>query len=69
MFMQTLAEHLPEGQRTQKDLEKLVTSAQFRHQLDVFSSALRSGQLDLSHFGLDGQVLPFMLCIPNSMPS
>ena len=54
--VQSLAEHLPEGQRTQQHLEKLVTSAQLRHQLDVFSSALRSGQLDLAHFGLEGQV-------------
>ncbi|KAK9832151.1 hypothetical protein WJX74_000770 [Apatococcus lobatus] len=65
-ILQILAEHLPEGQRTQQDLENLVTSAQFRHQLDVFSSALRSGQLDLSHFGLDSQgssVLDFLIGI------
>lgn len=60
--VQSLAEHLPEGQRTQQHLEKLITSAQLRHQLDIFSSALRSGQLDLAHFGLQGQVCMRSAC-------
>ncbi|KAK9809199.1 hypothetical protein WJX72_011241 [[Myrmecia] bisecta] len=50
--LERLAPHLPEEHRTAAALREVATSAQFRHQLDVFSSALQSGQLDLAQFGL-----------------
>ena len=45
----------PEEHRTQEALEALVVSAQFRAQLDVFGTALQSGQLELAQFGLQAE--------------
>ena len=51
-MLEALAPHLPPGHRSQQGLEAMVSSAQFREQLDKFSAALTSGALDLAHFGL-----------------
>jgi len=47
-----LLEHLPEEHRETADLEDLIRTPQFSSQLERFSEALRSGQMDLSQFGL-----------------
>lgn len=45
--------YLPEEHRGAEDITRLATSPQFREQLEVFSRALQSGQLDLQQFGLE----------------
>jgi 26S proteasome regulatory subunit N13 len=47
-----LLEHLPEEHRSTQDLEELVRTPQFQSQLERFSHALQSGQMDLAQFGL-----------------
>ena len=43
--------HLPEEHRETADLEELVQTPQFKSQLERFSEALQSGQMDLGQFG------------------
>ena len=45
-------EHLPEEHRGTQDLEELLRTPQFQNQLERFSAALQSGQMDLAQFGL-----------------
>jgi len=45
--------YLPEEHRGAEHITRLATSPQFREQLEVFSRALQSGQLDLQQFGLE----------------
>ena len=45
--------YLPQEHRSAEDITRLATSPQFREQLEVFSCALQSGQLDLQQFGLE----------------
>ena len=45
--------YLPQEHRSAEDITRLATSPQFREQLEVFSRALQSGQLDLQQFGLE----------------
>ncbi|PRW33310.1 adhesion molecule [Chlorella sorokiniana] len=47
-----LAPYLPEEHRSAAAIRELVSTPQFRHQLDLFSHALMTGQLDTSQFGL-----------------
>ena len=42
--------------RSEADLAGLAHSPQFQQQLQAFSSALQSGQLDLRQFGLEAEV-------------
>ena len=49
---QRLMEHLPEEHRSTQDLEELLRTPQFQSQLERFSHALQSGQMDLAQFGL-----------------
>ncbi|KAL0020885.1 hypothetical protein WJX77_006881 [Trebouxia sp. C0004] len=51
-MLEHLAEHLPEEHRNMQGLLAVATSPQWRHQLDIFSHALQTGQLDVSAFGL-----------------
>eukprot|EP00227_Mantoniella_beaufortii_P007890 CAMPEP_0197575694 /NCGR_PEP_ID=MMETSP1326-20131121/1003_1 /TAXON_ID=1155430 /ORGANISM="Genus nov. species nov., Strain RCC2288" /LENGTH=172 /DNA_ID=CAMNT_0043138505 /DNA_START=402 /DNA_END=920 /DNA_ORIENTATION=- len=48
-----LLEYLPEEHRSSQDLEELVSTPQFKSQLERFSHALQSGQMDLAQFGLN----------------
>ncbi|KAL4384978.1 hypothetical protein GQ457_15G029460 [Hibiscus cannabinus] len=48
-----LASYLPEGQWTPEDLLELLQSPPFRQQVDSFTYVLRTGQIDLSQFGID----------------
>ncbi|XP_078154438.1 regulatory particle non-ATPase 13 isoform X4 [Carex rostrata] len=50
---QTLASYLPEGSQSRADIFELLQSPPFRQQLDTFSHVLRTGQIDLSQFGVD----------------
>lgn len=47
-----LLEYLPEEHRETQDLEELIRTPQFRSQLETFSQALQSGEMDMSQFGL-----------------
>lgn len=48
-----LAPFLPEGVRTKQAIAELMQSPQFHQQLDSFTQVIRSGQIDLSQFGID----------------
>ncbi|XP_073101789.1 26S proteasome regulatory subunit RPN13 isoform X2 [Elaeis guineensis] len=50
---QQLASYLPEGSWTPADLMDLLQSPPFRQQVDTFTHVLRTGQIDLSQFGID----------------
>ncbi|KAF8400160.1 hypothetical protein HHK36_013456 [Tetracentron sinense] len=50
---QRLASYLPEGQWTAEDLMELLQSPPFRQQVEAFTYVLRTGQIDLSQFGID----------------
>ncbi|OWM89229.1 26S proteasome regulatory subunit RPN13 isoform X1 [Punica granatum] len=50
---QSLASYLPEGQWTPEDILELLQSPPFRQQVDSFTYVLRTGQIDLSQFGID----------------
>jgi len=50
-----LAEFLPESQKSKRDVDELIRSPQFQQQLDRLSRLLRSGEFDISQFGLDAQ--------------
>jgi hypothetical protein len=49
---QRLLEHLPPQHAATQDLEQLMHTPQFKAQLERFSHALQSGQMDLAQFGL-----------------
>lgn len=48
-----LAPYLPEGNWTREAFLELLQSPQFRQQVEAFSYVLRTGQVDLSQFGID----------------
>ncbi|CAM6076883.1 unnamed protein product [Sphagnum tenellum] len=48
-----LAPYLPEGVRSKQAIAELMQSPQFHQQLDSFTQVIRSGQMDLSQFGID----------------
>lgn len=48
-----LAPYLPEGTWTREAFLELLQSPQFRQQVEAFSYVLRTGQIDLSQFGID----------------
>lgn len=48
-----LASYLPEGEWTAEELLELLQSPPFRQQLDSFTYVLRTGQVDLTQFGID----------------
>ncbi|KAJ3682139.1 hypothetical protein LUZ60_014712 [Juncus effusus] len=50
---QRLASYLPEGSQTPADIIELIQSPPFRQQLETFTHVLRTGQIDLSQFGVD----------------
>lgn len=50
---QQLAQYLPEGSWSPADLMELLQSPQFRQQVDTFTHVLRTGQIDLSQFGIN----------------
>ncbi|CAI0628057.1 unnamed protein product [Linum tenue] len=48
-----LVSYLPEGPWTPEDILELLQSAPFRQQIDSFTYVLKTGQIDLSQFGVD----------------
>ncbi|KAI3849473.1 hypothetical protein MKX03_033765 [Papaver bracteatum] len=50
---QRLASHLPEGKLSPSDLIELLQCPQFRQQVESFTYVLRTGQIDLTQFGID----------------
>ncbi|CAI0553265.1 unnamed protein product [Linum tenue] len=48
-----LASYLPEGPWTPEDILELLQSPPFRQQVDSFTYVLKTGQIDLSQFGVD----------------
>ncbi|CAH8385939.1 unnamed protein product [Eruca vesicaria subsp. sativa] len=48
-----LSSHLPEGHCTAEDILELLQSPPFRQQVDAFTYVLRTGQIDLTQFGID----------------
>ncbi|GAV59740.1 Proteasom_Rpn13 domain-containing protein/UCH37_bd domain-containing protein, partial [Cephalotus follicularis] len=69
---QQLASYLPEGQWTAEDILELFQSAPFRQQVDSFTYVLRTGQIDLSQFGIDPSkykftVLSFLEALEDSV--
>mmetsp|Transcript_14135 Transcript_14135/g.40053 ORF Transcript_14135/g.40053 Transcript_14135/m.40053 type:complete len:314 (-) Transcript_14135:83-1024(-) len=51
--LERLQEHLPPQHRNYEGLISVASSPHFQQQLETFSHALQTGQLDLSQFGLD----------------
>ena len=47
-----LAQYLPEEHRSAEAMAQIIHSPQFKHQLDVLTHALATGQIDTSQFGL-----------------
>ncbi|KAL3150071.1 hypothetical protein ABBQ38_013417 [Trebouxia sp. C0009 RCD-2024] len=52
-MLEQLAQYLPEEHRNMAGLLATATSSQWRQQLDIFSNALQTGQLDVQAFGLE----------------
>ncbi|XP_050260710.1 26S proteasome regulatory subunit RPN13 isoform X3 [Quercus robur] len=48
-----LTSYLPEGQWTPEDILELLQSPPFRQQVDSFTYVLKTGQIDLTQFGID----------------
>lgn len=69
---QLLASYLPEGQWSAEEILELLQSPPFRQQVDSFSYVLRTGQIDLSQFGIDSTkykltVLSFLEALEDSV--
>ncbi|XP_052199212.1 26S proteasome regulatory subunit RPN13 [Diospyros lotus] len=67
-----LGSYLPEGQWTAEELMDLIQSPPFRQQVDSFTYVLRTGQIDLSQFGIDPSkykltVLSFLEALEDSV--
>lgn len=54
-----LTEFLPEGSWTPQAIGELMQSPQFHQQVDAFTHVLRSGQIDLTQFGIDASKYNF----------
>ncbi|XP_048329607.1 26S proteasome regulatory subunit RPN13 isoform X3 [Ziziphus jujuba] len=67
-----LASYLPEGQWSPEDILELLQSPPFRQQVDSFTYVLRTGQIDLTQFGIDPSkykftVLSFLEALEDSV--
>jgi len=56
-IQERLAEYLPEEHRHESAVLELASSPQFQQQLETFSQALQSGQLNLNAFGIPHDAL------------
>ncbi|XP_065847976.1 26S proteasome regulatory subunit RPN13 [Euphorbia lathyris] len=54
-----LGAYLPEGPWSAEDILELLQSPPFRQQMDSFTYVLRTGQVDLSQFGIDPSKFKF----------
>ncbi|XP_059634518.1 26S proteasome regulatory subunit RPN13 [Cornus florida] len=69
---QRLESYLPEGQWTPEEFIELLQSPPFRQQVDSFTYVLRTGQIDLTQFGIDPSkykftVLSFLEALEDSV--
>jgi|UniRef100_A0A2N9G0T8 26S proteasome regulatory subunit N13 len=69
-----LASYLPEGPWTPEDILELMQSPPFRQQVDSFTYVLKTGQIDLTQFGIDPSkykftVLSFLEALEDSVSS
>ncbi|XP_077222480.1 26S proteasome regulatory subunit RPN13-like [Tasmannia lanceolata] len=69
---QRLTSYLPEGPWTTHDFMELLQSPPFRQQVEAFTYVLRSGQIDLTQFGIDPSkynftVLSFLEALEDSV--
>ncbi|KAK7369830.1 hypothetical protein VNO80_11875 [Phaseolus coccineus] len=69
---QRLAPYLPEGKSSPEEILELLQSPPFRQQVDSFTYVLRTGQIDLSQFGIDPSkykftVLSFLEALEDSV--
>ncbi|KAK7318047.1 hypothetical protein RJT34_02744 [Clitoria ternatea] len=69
---QRLAPYLPEGKWSPEEILELLQSAPFRQQVDSFTYVLKTGQIDLSQFGIDPSkykftVLSFLEALEDSV--
>ncbi|XP_022149851.1 26S proteasome regulatory subunit RPN13 isoform X2 [Momordica charantia] len=69
---QSLASYLPEGPWSPEDILELLQSPPFRQQVESFTYVLRTGQIDLSQFGIDPSkykftVLSFLEALEDSV--
>lgn len=69
---QRLAPYLPEGTWSPEEISELLQSPPFRQQVDSFTYVLRTGQIDLSQFGIDPSkykftVLSFLEALEDSV--
>ncbi|KAH1251621.1 26S proteasome regulatory subunit RPN13 [Glycine max] len=67
---QRLAPYLPEGKWSPEEILELLQSPPFRQQVDSFTYVLRTGQIDLSQFGIDPNkftVLSFLEALEDSV--
>ncbi|KAJ4709172.1 Regulatory particle non-ATPase 13 [Melia azedarach] len=69
---QRLAPFLPEGQWSPEEILDLLQSPPFRQQVDSFTYVLKTGQIDLSQFGVDPSkykftVLSFLEALEDSV--
>nr|XP_043626295.1 26S proteasome regulatory subunit RPN13 [Erigeron canadensis] len=53
LSLEQVASHLPEGEWTREELMELLQSPPFRQQVDSFTYVLKTGQIDLTQFGVD----------------
>ncbi|KAF3551089.1 hypothetical protein DY000_02002750 [Brassica cretica] len=69
-----LSSHLPEGHCRAEDILELLQSPPFRQQVDAFTYVLRTGQIDLTQFGIDPSkykftVISFLEALEDSVSS
>ncbi|XP_042433265.1 26S proteasome regulatory subunit RPN13-like isoform X3 [Zingiber officinale] len=69
---QHFSQYLPEGSWTAADLMELLQSPQFHQQVDTFTHVIRTGQIDLSQFGINPSkykftVLSFLEALEDSV--
>ncbi|PRQ36987.1 putative 26S proteasome complex ubiquitin receptor, subunit Rpn13, UCH-binding protein [Rosa chinensis] len=71
-LQQSLGSYLPDGQWSPEDILELLQSPPFRQQMDSFNYVLRTGQIDLTQFGIDPSkykftVLSFLEALEDSV--
>ncbi|XP_071742091.1 26S proteasome regulatory subunit RPN13 [Rutidosis leptorrhynchoides] len=72
LSLEQVASHLPEGEWTPEELMELLQSPPFRQQVDSFTYVLKTGQIDLTQFGVDPSkykftVLSFLEALEDSV--
>ncbi|GJY14091.1 26S proteasome regulatory subunit RPN13 [Tanacetum coccineum] len=61
LSLEQVATHLPEGEWTPEDIMELLQSPPFRQQVDSLTYVLKTGQIDLTQFGINPNKYKFMV--------